>query len=144
MKREERYPETRTFLYYNANPKNRITADCAVRAISTATGINYAKVVRDLADVQVRTGYEATEGKGLEIYMNSIGWIKNKQPRHADGKKLTGKEFCELLNQMAKGPVVANIGGNHMVAIMRTDGRFKVHDTWDSTDGCIGNYWTKE
>lgn len=147
MKRTERYPETRTYRYYNANPKNRITADCAARAISTATGISYSDVVKGLADVQIRTGYEATEGKGLDIYMESIGWVKNRQPRKEDGTKYTGAEFCQLLSQaVGHGSVIANIGGHHMVSIMRTDdhGRFKVHDTWDSTDGCIGNYWMKK
>ena len=36
MKREDKFKDTATFHYYNANPKNRITGDCAFRAISTA------------------------------------------------------------------------------------------------------------
>lgn len=28
MTRQEKYPNTDTFTYYNANPKNRITGDC--------------------------------------------------------------------------------------------------------------------
>ena len=35
---------------------------------------------------------------------------------------------------------IAMIGGHHIVAIVKA----KVCDIWDSTDGCIGNYWTKE
>ena len=34
---------------------------------------------------------------------------------------------------------IAHIGGHHIIAIVDK----KVNDTWDSTDGCIGNYWTK-
>lgn len=68
-----------------------------------------------------------------------LGWVKHKQPRKPDNTKYTGKEFCR---QIAENSVnyVANIGGNHTVAIING----KVHDTWNSTDGCIGNYWTKE
>lgn len=86
MKRSEKYPETNTFHYYNANPKNRFT---------------------------------------------------------------TEKEFCEMLQKdvTAVGmSFIANIGGHHMVCIKETGGlhgSHKVHDIWNSTDGCIGNYWTK-
>ena len=79
-----------------------------------------------------------------------------KQPRKRDGTKFTGKEFCEYLQRYLDDPgvygvmddegieisrnIVANIGGNHVVAIK--DG--KVWDIWNSTRGCIGNYWVKE
>ena len=46
-----------------------------------------------------------------------------------------GYTICKIY----KGTCVANIGGNHTVCIKNG----KVHDTWDSTDGCIGNYWVK-
>ena len=136
MKREEKYPDTNTFKYYNANPKGRITGDCAYRAIATATGIPYNEVVKGLAEIHCRTGYEPTEGRGLEAYAKSIGWVKHSQPRKPDGTKYTGVEFCKIF----KGPCFCNIGGHHMVAII--DG--KVNDIWNSTGGCIGNYWTKE
>lgn len=32
------------YKYYNRNPNNNITEDCVCRAISTATGLNYAAV----------------------------------------------------------------------------------------------------
>ena len=38
------------------------------------------------------------------------------------------------------GVCVANLGGNHTVCIK--DG--KVLDIWDSSGGCIGNYWIKQ
>lgn len=148
MKRSDKYPDTPTFCYYNANPKNRITGDCAYRAISLATGLDYNDVVMKLAEIHVKTGYEPTMTKGLDAFMKSIGWIKHNQPRKADNTKFTGKEFCELLNldPLAIGKrILCNIGGHHMVCIMETkglNGRFKVHDIWNSTGGCVGNYWT--
>lgn len=139
--RSQKYPDTSTFHFYNANPRNRITGDCAYRAIATATGIDYNEVVMALAKVHCDTGYEPTEGKGLEAYMTSIGWVKHSQPRKPDGTKYTGKEFCKMIQKYHwTGSFLCNIGGHHMVAII--DG--KVNDIWDSTDGCIGNYWTKD
>lgn len=138
MTRQERYPETRTFHYHNANPKNRITSDCVIRAISTATEIPYNQVVMEMAELQCKTGYDDGDVKLYELYLKQYGFVKHKQPRKADNTKYTGKEFCL---KMAKKNIryVTNIGGHHVVAIVNG----KVNDIWDSTDGCIGNYWTK-
>ena len=79
---------------------------------------------------------EESAYKCIDKYLTSKGCIKMKQPRKSDNTKYTGKEFYKIFN----GVCVANIGGNHVVCIKNG----KVHDTWDSTDGCIGNYWVKE
>lgn len=72
-----------------------------------------------------------------------VGRLKS-QPRQDDGKKFTGVDFCKWLTENHYvGNVIANIGGHHMVAIMPIDGKYKVCDTWNSTKGCIGNYWIK-
>ena len=138
--RQEKYPNTKTFYYYNANPKNRITSDCVVRAISTALEIPYNQVVMEMAELQCKTGYDRGENKCIDMYLESKGWVKRKQPRKDDNTKYTGKEFCEEVQEFTFNyptRMIANIGGHHIVAIM--NGR--VYDTWNSTRGCIGNYW---
>ena len=145
MKRQDKYPETSTFHYHNANTKNRITTDCVVRAISTALELPYCVVCFEMAELQCETGYDMSENKCIDMYLQSKGWVKHSQPRKEDNKKFTGKEFCDWLgdglyiNNKPAGRVVANIGGGRIVAIIDC----KVWDTWDSTDGCIGIYWTK-
>lgn len=134
--RQQKYPDTDTFHYYNANPKGRLTEDCTFRAISTALNQDYNKTVIEMAEMMCKTGYALNGSKGEELYLASKGWHKHKQPRHSDNTKYTGKEFCREF----KGTCVAHIGGLHIVCIK--DG--KVYDTWNSTDGCIGNYWAKE
>jgi hypothetical protein len=146
MTRQSKYPETSTFHYYNANPKDRITTDCLIRAISTATEIPYNQVVMELAELQCKTGYDFGDKKTYDKYLESKGWHKCRQPRKRDNTKYTGEEWCRLLQRGKDLPfssdyprMVAIIGTHHIVAIV--DG--KVWDTWDSTDGCIGNYWVK-
>jgi hypothetical protein len=154
MKRQDKYPDTSTFTYYNANPHHRITGDCIVRAISTALEMDYNTVVMELAQLQCQTGYDGGN-QLIDLYLKSKGWQKHGQPRKANNTKYTGIEFCQveqkyMLNYRYYGKewadgitisnrIVANIGGNHIVAIV--DG--KVYDHWNSTDGCIGIYWTK-
>ena len=60
MNRKERYPDTDTFSYFNANPKNKITGDCVARAICTALELPYNQVVMELAEQQCKTGYCGT------------------------------------------------------------------------------------
>lgn len=146
MKRQDKFPETQTFHYYNANPRNRITSDCVFRAIARATEIPYNDVVKGLAELHCLTGYECTDKRTIDSFLKAHGWTKNKQPRKADNTKYTGKEFCLQLQawnkdfpQSENGRYVAMIGGNHVIAIVNG----KVNDTWNSTGGCIGNYWTK-
>ena len=134
--RKEKYPDTKTFTYYNANPKGKITCDCVARAICTALDEPYNSVLKEMFEMQIETGYEYTDVKCYDKYLESKGWTKMKQPRKSNNKKYTGEEFCEIY----KGTCVANIGGNHVVCIKNG----KVHDIWDSTDGCIGNYWVKK
>lgn len=142
MKRSDKYPDTKYFHYYNANPKNRITGDCAFRAISTALGQDYNKTVMEMAELMCKTGYAMNDSKGENKYIESKGWVRCKQPRKDDNTKYTGKEFCKMIqNGVIKHKrIIAHIGGHHIVAII--DG--KVWDIWNSTDGTIGNYWVKE
>lgn len=154
--RSQKYPDTSTFHYFNANPHHRITGDCRIRAISVACEVPYNQVVMDLAKIQCDTGYDQCTNQGIDILMRQYGWKKHKQPRKPDGRKYTGKQFCKSIQHyvwdknlhgtewedgiIISPRIMANIGGHHEVAII--DG--KVNDIWDSTDGCIGNYWTKD
>lgn len=137
MTRQQKYPDTATFHYYNANPKNRITTDCNIRAICTALKIPYDQAVMEMAELQCKTGYDMSDSTGIDKYLQSKGWVKHKQPRKPDGTKYTGAEFCERARTYEN--YIANIGGGHIVAIVSG----KVHDIWDCTYKCIGNYWTK-
>ena len=152
MNRQSKYPDTHCFHYHNANPKNRITCDCWLRAICTGLDEPYNDVLREMVQVHLDTGYEMSSDKAVEKYLSSKGWVKHKQPRRMDGAKFTGAQFCNSVECflrhgirsaegiVASNRIIANIGGHHMVAIVDA----KVYDIWDSTDKCIGNYWTKK
>jgi len=152
-KRQLRHPNTHTFMYYNANPKNKITTDCVIRALCTGMRKEYNEVVLELAKMQCETGYDDGDVSLIDRYLKKNGWTRCKQPRKKDNKKYTGEEFClklqhpiyceeltSLPNEFDWQHVIANIGGHHIVAIV--DG--KVHDIWNSTHKSIGTVWVKE
>lgn len=140
MTREQKYPSTSTFRFYNANPKNRIGGDCVIRAICTALNQSWEQTVREMTELGIKEGRVLNDQSLFPKYLEKKGWKKMPQPRKDDGTKYTGKEFCEEVREYPfnyPASIIANIGGHHTVAII--DGR--VWDIWDSTDGCIGNYW---
>lgn len=137
MPKKRKIPvDTQNFTYYNANPKGKMTTDCVTRAITTALNQPYETTVRELTELWLKTGYEMTEPRCYGKYLESKGFEKQKQPRKADNTRYTGREFVRIF----KGVCVANIGSSHVVCIK--DG--KVIDIWNSTGGCIGNYWIKK
>lgn len=151
-KRKAKYPNTDTFTYYNANPKNKITTDCVIRALCTAMEKPYNDVVMELARMQCETGFDMSENSLIDRYLQKNGWTRCKQPKKWDGTKYTGKEFCRTLSHpiyseelnLTDKPfnwhrVVANLGGHHIVAIVEGT----VYDTWNSTAGSIGIVWVK-
>lgn len=146
MTRSEKYPDTNTFHLYNANPYNRFTDDCVFRAICTAEGETWENVLKGLFEISLNTGYSPFCVECYEKYLAKLGWIKQKQPRRKDGTKYTGKSFCKAIQLLSKeivpsinGNYIVHIGSHHIAAIV--DG--KVYDTFDSTNGGIGNYWVK-
>lgn len=144
VSRSEKYPDTSTFHYFNVNPKNRITGDCSFRAIATGLNQDYNQTVMEMAEMMCKTGYALNDTKGEECYLKSKGWIKMSQPRKADNTKYTGEEFCRWLNENdnRNKRIICHIGGHHTICIVKED-LFRIWDTWNSSDGCIGNYWVK-
>lgn len=152
--RQQKYPETSIFRYHNANPKNRLTTDCVIRAICTALDQTWDQTLRELTEVGIENCLTATNKDTYTKYLAQKGFSKCKQPRKEDNTKYTGYEWINWLYENAKQhpsfksckAIVAHIGGHHLVCLKLVDEddqhrHFKIHDTWDSSDGCIGNYW---
>lgn len=138
MKRQEKYPNTKWFEFFNANPKGRLTDDCVVRAMVKAIrpviGISYEGALKMLYESSLESGYSVNSKQNFSRVFKKFGFVKMNQPKHDDNTKLTGKEFCEKFN---KGCYICIIGGHHITAVV--DG--KIYDTWDCTDKTVGNYW---
>ena len=133
---------TTTFEYYNANPKGNKTNDCVVRAIATATGKSWDEVFDALCEIAQKDKLMPNDEKCYGKYLKSLGWKKVGQPRKADNKKYTAAEWCEkLLAYNNKQPRLVNVGCRHITCIKPIDGKYKVFDTWDCTNNCVGISW---
>lgn len=134
MKRCEKYPDTNYFTYYNANPHNRIAADCVIRAICTHLNQTWEDTVNDLTKIGIKYGLVLNEKACYEKYLKNKGYIKQKQPRHVDNTRYTVKQFIDENPDIT---CIAKIGSHHIAAIRKG----KVLDIWNSSNCIINNYW---
>ena len=142
--------DTYCFIYENMNPKQKITGDCVIRALARAMDKTWDDILTDLYNYSMKYKQMLDCPQLYSKYLKDQGWIKIKQPRKFDNTKYTGKEFCKELNEgtclnvygyevTEWTDIIAHIGGHHTIAIIEG----KIRDTWDSSDGCIGNIWIK-
>jgi hypothetical protein len=124
------------YLEKNVNPRNRKTTDCVIRALTVATGEDYYKVLNDLYNIQVETGYDMAEKRSIDHYMKRNGWTKHKQPKKPNGKKYLVGEIDLLIDE--GDPVVISLAG-HLTAVKDDH----LVDDWDCRYKTIGNYYTK-
>lgn len=137
--REEKYPDTRYFHYYNANPHNHKTGDCVVRALCTACEMSWEDCATELFQIGLKRGYTMLEDKVIDTFLTNHNFIKCKEPRSANNTKYRVNEWLLLNSNELNTHIVANVGSYHIVAII--DG--KVNDIWDSSKQTMHCYWVK-
>lgn len=135
QRRKDAYPNTKTFEWYNTNPKGKLVCDCVVRAISKATNKSWYDVTDILTDLAKKEGSVLNDKRVYDKYLTQNGFIKEKQPRKSDNTKYTGDEFAQLHK---KGVYLLNMA-NHLTVCV--DG--KIYDTWNCGYKTVGNYWRK-
>ena len=101
------------YRYYNCNPHSRRTDDCVIRAICSSTGDSWADTMRALAEWSIKTGYMLSTPECYGPYLESIGYVKQKQPLQKDGKKIRFKDFCKTFD----GHAICHCGKTHVTYV---------------------------
>lgn len=116
------------FVYYNANPNNEKIGDCVVRAISTALGIEYYKVLDMLynnsnyfnCDMLVKDCYKKIfDDYGLIEYTPNVK-----------------KTVREVANDFKDDILIIRIPGHLTVSVYNC-----VMDVWDCSDETVDTFW---
>ena len=123
------------FINYNANPKNKKTGDCVIRAISTALNQDYWKTLDEMVEVTKKTGYYMSYKNGFEAYLKSKGYEKQKMPKRPDNTRYTVEEFADEL-AMPCYNYILNVA-NHLTCLKGQD----LYDIWNCSRKSVGNYW---
>ena len=110
--------------------------DCTMRAIAIATGEDYKVVWDSLADISKETGNLPNSRECCEIYLDRLGWKRNKPIRKAGGKR----RFKLGDTPIDKNQTYIFHCSNHWTAVVKNVNL----DTWDNRQMCSNSYWTKE
>jgi len=110
--------------------------DCTMRAIAIATGIDYKIVWDSLLDSAKKTGYLPNSRKNCEMFLDAIGWKRQKPMRKRGGKKKY---------KLKDAPVDKNINyifhqSNHWTAVVKGVHR-DLSGCW--REWCVNSYWIK-
>ncbi len=123
------------FIEYNPNPSNKRVGDCAVRAISKATGLNWVDtyinlcseglIFRDMPNANYVWGMylkkNGFEEKNLSSVCPNCTTVRRFSKEHKRGRYVLA---CQ-------NHVVASVDGDYF-------------DTWDSGDEIVIYYYEKE
>ena len=136
MAKRKQPEDTIYFHYHNANPKNKRTCDCVYRALSVAMNKPWKDIMMEMTEMACHYGYVPSDIVLINKYLKKNGWVKHKQPKFLDGKRVQGRIFAHSLHE--GDVVIANIGAGHITVFKKC----RVWDTWDCSGRCVGNYWT--
>ena len=120
------------YIYHNANPLNKNTGDCVIRAISTVTGIPWHDVFSDLAEMANVNCQMMDDNVNWHSYLNRLGY--KIRPINWPCAKIS--QFCRCFPE---GRYILGTG-KHVVAVI--DGNY--YDTWDSGNEYAVFYWKLE
>ena len=86
------------FCYYNNNPHNKRTEDCVIRAIAVGTGDSWENTARKLTEYMIQHGDMLNTPELYGKYLESIGWVRQKQPVYSNNRKIKVRDFVKKNN----------------------------------------------
>ena len=124
-----------SFFYYNANPYNRSTNDCTIRAVSVLLDQSWDKTFDDICEVGRMMKDMPSTNRVWGKYLRMKGYRPHFIPDSCPDC-YTVRDFCY---DHPYGKFLLSVEG-HVVAVI--DGHY--YDTWDSGDEVPFYYWSKE
>lgn len=123
------------YVNFNANPKNKKTEDCVIRAISKGLNQKWEDTYLEMAKFCIKKGYMLNGKNGYKTYLKSKGYEMCKMPRREDRTRYTIKEFVEEIAEPNKTYIIKV--ANHLTLVQNG----VLYDTWDCSKKSVGNYW---
>lgn len=121
--------KTKTYQYHNQNPDGIHIEDCVCRAISTATGLNYAAVDKLLGIIATHYGCEKL---CVCCYHNLLEDVLDYD-RYVC---MNGETVEDIAYKHPKEKVLIRIDSHLTSSIKGT-----IYDIWDCSDRLVDCYW---
>lgn len=123
------------FIKTNPNPEGKKTGDCVIRAIAIAEKKSWIEVYDALCELGREMSDMPNMKKVYETYLIKNGWVKQKMPKHSNGKRY---KLRELADENPKGVFIMGVV-HHIATVIDGD----LYDTWDCGRKCVGNYFSR-
>lgn len=123
------------YIKYNANPKEKITTDCVVRAISTAMHESWMQTYEKLCELGKKKCKMPNDSYVFAQYLRNNGFEQMTQKKHSSGSKYTIKELVDSYIE-ENVILVIKCRGHLTCAIYDT-----LIDTWNCGWQKAGQYW---
>jgi hypothetical protein len=120
------------FQLHNANPKNKKSADCVVRAFSFALNKSWDTIYTELAEIGMKIKAMPNEKSVYSKYAQQSNLTQCKVEL-TNGKKPTVSGFAK---QFKTGTYILRVA-NHLTVVQNG----KYYDTWDCGDKSVYMYW---
>ena len=122
------------YQFQNPNPKNNLTGDCVIRAISIATNQDWDYTYLDLALLGYEEKDMMSSNNLWDDYLYNHGFRRYIVPNECRCYTI-----IDFSNEHPEGTYIVATG-THVVAVI--DGNY--YDTWDSGNELIFYYFKKE
>lgn len=123
------------WIHYNPNPVARSVADCAVRAVAKALGVDWENAYAMIAANGYRMGDMPSSNSVWGAVLRQHGFRKYAIPNECPDC-YTAEEFAD---ENPSGIYVLGFG-NHAATVIDGD----LYDSWDSSNEIPVYYWHKE
>lgn len=124
------------FIKLNVNPKGWKTGDCVIRALTTASELDWLEVYDTLCEIGRKKCRMPNDKIVYEKFLQDQGFINCKMPRHADNSRYTVKE---LIDEIGEGNILVINIANHVTVAVND----KLIDLWNCGSKSVGNYFKK-
>lgn len=123
------------FIKSNPHPTGKKIGDCVVRAIAIAEAKKWNDVYKALCEIGAEIHDMPNSKPVYHLYLERAGWVKNKMPKHENGRRM---RLCDFADKNPSKLFIAGVVG-HLTTVENGI----LLDTWDCSKKCIGNFYTK-
>lgn len=139
--------ETSTLMVKNMNPDGKNVGDCVIRGLSAVYGCTWHEAMNLIAEATNYTDPILNITPNIHTTLIKLGFERHRTMHHI-GNNTSGKNLCQYFDRTYSNGerIFAFVGNHHCAAILPTklnDGsvKYKIQDTWDSTERKIEEYW---
>jgi len=145
--RKQRTKETNSLTVKNLNPDDKNVGDCVIRGLSAVYGCTWHEAMDLIAESTCYSDPLLNITPNIHTTLIKLGFERHRTNGY-NGRSNSGKNLCHHLDRTYSNGerIFAFVGNHHCAAILPVklpDGsvKYKIQDTWDSTEKKIEEYW---